>query len=85
MRVLDRAGQYGWHGIGFGALFHVVQKSDRQWEHKRVYVVGPEKRRLEAEGWERIAGAWFPWVYYKRCTGTAALPEPTTDDYLMRS
>jgi hypothetical protein len=85
MRVLERAGQYGWNGIGYGALFHVVQKSGQQWEHKRVHVVGAEKRRLESEGWERFGGTWFPWVYYKRCTGEAALPEPTTDDYLMRA
>jgi hypothetical protein len=84
MQVLDRAGRYGWHGIGFGALYHVVQKSDQQWEHRRALVVGAEKRWLEAEGWEQFGGAWFPWVYYKRCTGEAALPEPTTDDYLMR-
>ena len=84
MRVLDRAGRYGWHGIGYGALFHVVQKSDEQWEHRRVHVVGAERRRLEADGWERFGGGWFPWLYYKRCTGEPALPEPTADDYLMR-
>jgi hypothetical protein len=84
MRVLDRAGRYGWHSIGFGALFHIVEKSDLQWEHRRVHVVGADRRELEDAGWEQIGSLWFPWAYYKRCTGEPALPEPTTDDYLMR-
>lgn len=85
MRVLDRAGRYGWHSIGFGALFHIVEKSDLQWEHRRVHVVGADRRELEDAGWEQIGSLWFPWAYYKRCTGEPALPEPTTDDYLMRA
>ena len=84
MRVLDRAGRYGWHSIGFGALFHIVEKSDLQWEHRRVHVVGADRRELEDAGWEQIGSLWFAWAYYKRCTGEPALPEPTTDDYLMR-
>ena len=39
---------------------------------------------IEDAGWEQIGSVWFPWAYYKRCTGEPALPEPTTDDYLMR-
>jgi len=84
MRVLDRAGRYGWHSIGFGALFHIIEKSELQWEHRRVHVVGADRRELEDAGWEQIGSVWFPWAYYKRCTGEPALPEPTTDDYLMR-
>ena len=84
MRVLDRAGRYGWHSIGFGALFHIVEKSDLQWEHRRVHAVGTDRRELEDTGWEQIGSLWFPWAYYTRCTGEPALPEPTTDDYLMR-
>ena len=84
MRVLDRAGRYGWHSIGFGALFHIIEKSDLQWEHRRVHVVGADRREVEDAGWEQIGSVWFPWAYYKRCTGEPALPEPTTDDYLMR-
>jgi hypothetical protein len=84
MRVLERAGRYGWHSIGFGALLHIVEKSDLQWEHRRVHVVGADRRELEDAGWEQIGSLWFPWAYYKRCTGEPALPEPTTDDYLMR-
>ena len=84
MRVLERAGRYGWHSIGFGALFHIVEKSDLQWEHRRVHVVGADRRELEDAGWEQIGSLWFPWAYYTRCTGEPALPEPTTDDYLMR-
>ncbi|HZL03500.1 MAG TPA: hypothetical protein VFC48_10290 [Cellulomonas sp.] len=84
MRVLERAGRYGWHSIGFGALFHIVEKSDLQWEHRRVHAVGTDRRELEDTGWEQIGSLWFPWAYYTRCTGEPALPEPTTDDYLMR-
>jgi hypothetical protein len=84
MRVLERAGRYGWHSIGFGALFHIVDKSDLQWEHRRVHAVGIDRRELEDAGWEQIGSLWFPWAYYTRCTGEPALPEPTTDDYLMR-
>jgi hypothetical protein len=84
MRVLERAGRYGWHSIGFGALFHIVEKSDLQWEHRRVHAVGTDRRELEDAGWEQIGSLWFPWAYYTRCTGEPALPEPTTDDYLMR-
>ncbi|CAN5146802.1 hypothetical protein BH11ACT1_BH11ACT1_17730 [soil metagenome] len=84
MRVLDRAGRYGWHSIGFGALLHIVEKSELQWEHRRVHVVGADRREVEDAGWEQIGSVWFPWAYYKRCTGEPALPEPTTDDYLMR-
>ena len=74
MRVLDRAGRYGWHSIGFGALFHIIEKSDLQWEHRRVHVVGADRREVEDAGWEQIGSVWFPWAYYKRCTGEPALP-----------
>lgn len=84
MQVLDRAGRYGWHCIGYGALFHVVQKSDVQWEHRRCSAIGAEHRQLEADGWERIGSGWFTLAYYKRSTGAPALEEPTADDYLMR-
>ncbi|MGV8978924.1 MAG: hypothetical protein ACOH17_12850 [Cellulomonas sp.] len=83
MDVLERAGRYGWHSIGFSTLLHIVEKSDLQWEHKRVRL-GEDRRELEAAGWEKIGTLWFPWAYYKRCTGEPALPEPITDDYLMR-
>src|SRR5690606_3620807 len=66
MEVLNRAGRAGWHSVGFGALYHVVERSDRQWEHTRVLALGRRRRRLEQEGWERIGSMWFPWTYFKR-------------------
>lgn len=84
MSVLARAGRYGWHGVHYGIAYHVVQKSEVQWEHERVLAAGPRRRQLEAEGWERFGPGWFPCLYYKRTTGRPAEPEPATDDYLMR-
>ena len=72
MAKLNEAGRYGWHSVGFGAMFHTVEKSDVQWEHLRltVGVAAP------GEGWARVGGMWFPWVYYARPTSRAALPDP---------
>ena len=83
MRVLDRAGRYGWHSVGYGALFHIVMKSDQQWQHERV-LPGSRRRYLLAEGWEPFGSGWFPFEYFKKPTGVPALPEPEQDDYLMR-
>lgn len=69
IEVLNRAGRAGWHSVGFGALYHVVERSDRQWEHIRVLALGRQRRRLEQDGWQRIGSMWFPWTYYKRSLG----------------
>lgn len=82
MRVLERAGRHGWHSVTFGTLFHVVRKSDEQWEHTRVSALA-SRNKLEAEGWQKIGTLWFPWAYYKRPLGIPALDEPVSDDYLM--
>ena len=72
MARLNEVGRYGWHSIGFGAMFHTVEKSDVQWEHLRMTVgIG-----TPGDGWTRVGGMWFPWVYYARPTARAALPEP---------
>lgn len=74
MDVLAREGRRGWHVVDFGPFFHVVERSDRAWEHRRVpFAIGPRLRRLEAEGWIAM-GAWFPWRYLKR-----PLAAPRTD------
>lgn len=66
MEVLEREGRRGWHVVDFGPLYHVVERSDQPWEHRRVpFAVGPRLRRLEQEGWIAV-GAWFPWRYLKR-------------------
>jgi len=74
MEVLDREGREGWHLVDFGPFFHVVEASERPWEHRRVpFALGSRLRRLEAEGWTPV-GAWFPWRYFKR--PSAASKEP---------
>jgi hypothetical protein len=72
MARLNDAGRYGWHSVGFGAMFHTVEKSDVQWEHLRLTlgITTPD------DSWIRIGGSWFPWVYYARPTARPALPEP---------
>jgi hypothetical protein len=78
MEQLDLWGRHGWHSIGFGPLFHDVEKSATQWEHKRAVVGSRKARDLETEGWQRIGSMWFPWVYFKRPLSLPALPgEPT--------
>jgi hypothetical protein len=72
MEVLERAGRLGWHSIGFGALYHLVEKSDVQWRHERVPAFGSGRRELEAAGWQRVGSMWFPWAYYAVATELAA-------------
>lgn len=82
MRILNRAGSYGWHSVGFGTLFHTVRKSDEQWEHTRASALA-SREKLEADGWQKVGTLWFPWAYFKRPLGIPALPEPVSGDYLM--
>ncbi|OJV81185.1 MAG: hypothetical protein BGO37_17130 [Cellulomonas sp. 73-92] len=71
MRVLERAGRYGWHGVAFGPMYFLVEQSDEQWEHHRAYVgTGPLR---DGGDWQRI-GRWGWWVYYKRPLGIPPLP-----------
>ena len=82
MRVLERAGRYGWHAVEYGPLYFVVEQSDEQWEHHRAYVGSGPLR--PGGGWQRVGTAWFPWVYYKRPLGTAPLPGLTDVRDLLR-
>ncbi|MFI9332031.1 hypothetical protein ACIGZJ_31370 [Kitasatospora sp. NPDC052868] len=67
MAALAEAGRMGWHLIGYGALHHEVELSDRPWEHCRVTLASAgRQRRMEAEGWIPVGAGWFPWRYYKR-------------------
>lgn len=79
MEVLNRIGQYGWHSIGFGTLYHDVEKADEQWEHRRIVAFDPSRRVLEREGWRPVGSLWFPWAYLARPTGRPALPLPPTE------
>ncbi|MFC9328488.1 hypothetical protein [Kitasatospora sp. NPDC057015] len=67
MAALAEAGRDGWHLVGYGALYHEVEASDRPWEHtRRPLAGGGRQRRLEAEGWIPVGEGWFPWRYFKR-------------------
>jgi hypothetical protein len=80
MQALERAGRYGWHSVGYGVLHHVLERSDEQWEHRRVPVWSRRVSHLEEEGWQRIGTMWFPWAYYARPTGQPALTGPMTTE-----
>lgn len=75
---LNAWGRHGWHSVGFGPLFHDVEQSSTQWEHRRAVIGSRKARELEAEGWERIGTMWFPWVYLKHPVDQPPLPgEPS--------
>lgn len=80
MRVLERAGRYGWHSVAFGAGYHVVERSGRQWEHSRSGPTFPGP----GPGWERIGTSWGWWTYWKRPLDAAPLPGPVTVADLLR-
>ena len=64
--VLNEMGRKGWHSVGYGPLFHDLEKTDIQWEHRRIFVGSRKPKNLDSHGWERIGTMWFPWHYYKR-------------------
>lgn len=63
---LNKWGRYGWHLVGYGPLFHDIEKSAWQWEHCRVVVASKSVHNLEESGWQRVGTLWFPWHYFKR-------------------
>lgn len=76
MAVLAEEGLHGWHSVDYGTLFHVVEASPWQWEHRRVLVsIGSRRNRLKDEGWQLIQTMWFPWAYYARRLDLPAEPE----------
>ena len=68
MAVLAIEGRRGWHVVDYGTMFHVLEASDQQWEHRRLLWTpgGGARRRLEADGWQLIRETTFPWGYYTR-------------------
>ena len=72
MDVLDEMGRKGWHSVGHGPLFHDLEKSEVQWEHRRVFVGSRKAKVLENQGWELSGAMWFPWHYFKRATDRPA-------------
>jgi hypothetical protein len=75
MAELVLAGEYGWHSVEIGPLFHRVLRSDTKWEHVRISMLTSSRRAaMQAEGWQVIRSA-FPYTYLKRSLGTPALVE----------
>jgi hypothetical protein len=76
MALLAAEGRRGWHVVDFGTLFHMLEWSDRQWEHRRLlWSPGTAARRhLEAEGWALVREVTFPWGYYTRELDVPAEP-----------
>jgi len=76
MDVLAEAGRHGWHSVDYGTLYHLVEASPWQWEHRRDLVsLGARRHRLQGEGWQIITTRWFPWAYYARKLDLLAEPE----------
>lgn len=80
MDVLNAKGRQGWHSVGYGPLFHDLEKSDMQWEHRRVFVGSRKSKDLESSGWERIGTMWFPWHYFKKPLDLPAEAETEDED-----
>lgn len=68
MAALAEAGRSGWHSVGYGPLYHLLEHSDRQWEHLRLFMLmtGGHVEEMERGGWQQIGSGSFPWVYFKR-------------------
>lgn len=73
MSALAKAGRLGWHSIDYGPLFHVVERDDVQWEHRRVYAWSQQREELLEDGWRQVGEGWFPWAYFARPTDAPAL------------
>ena len=76
MALLAIEGRRGWHVVNYGSLFHVLEASDRKWEHRRLlWTPGNTARRhLEADGWSLVGETTFPWGYYTRALDAPAEP-----------
>jgi hypothetical protein len=73
MAALAEEGRHGWHSVDYGPMHHVLEKSDVQWEHRRVVWGVASRATLEADGWQLIRHMTFPWAYWARPTDRPAL------------
>lgn len=71
MAELEIAGSQGWRTVGAGMFYHLVQRTDTQWEHRRVAWTRPAAA-YEKNGWT-VAVRVFPWLYLVRDRGVAPL------------
>jgi hypothetical protein len=75
MDALADVGRHGWHSVDYGTLHHVLEKSDRQWEHRRALWGTVQRSQLESDGWQLIRGNTFPWSYWAKPLDVPALPD----------
>ncbi|REF00117.1 hypothetical protein [Thermomonospora umbrina] len=83
MEALAAAGRQGWHVIDYGFLYHLVEASPRQWEHRRLWWPSRRRRRrMDEQGWRLISPSAFdsPWAYYKRRLEEPAEPGDLGND-----
>lgn len=64
MPELELAGRRGWRTVGAGMLKHRMERTDTQWEHRRVVWSRPAAS-YEVDGWV-VAVRAFPWLYLVR-------------------
>ena len=77
MDVLAKEGLRGWHVVDYGYLFHLVEASSQQWEHRRLWWPSRRRRRaMEEQGWQLVVPSDFdsPWAYYKRPLDSPTAP-----------
>lgn len=70
LHELEIAGRQGWRTVEAGILFHTVERTDTQWETRRVVWRKPAGA-YEIDGWQ-IAVRSFPWLYLVRDLGVPA-------------
>jgi len=68
LKTLQRAGEYGWHAVGFDYSSWTLEYDNRQWEHASTL-----RKEPPGSGWERV-GRWGPTVWWKRPTEKPVLP-----------
>ncbi|GAA1251295.1 MULTISPECIES: hypothetical protein [Janibacter] len=67
---LEIAGRQGWRTVGAGMFYHLVERTDTQWEHRRVVWSRPAEHYAR-DGWQ-VGCRAFPWLYLVRDTGRPA-------------
>lgn len=72
--TLDLWGRHGWRAVGAGPGYHDVERTSAVWEHERAFVGSRRVKALERQGWQRVGGTWFPWVYLERRREETPLP-----------
>ncbi|EFQ82262.1 hypothetical protein HMPREF0063_12627 [Aeromicrobium marinum DSM 15272] len=78
MDVLEEWGRHGWRSVAAGPGYHDIERDEVQWEHHRAVVGSRQVAALERDGWQRVGGTWFPWIYLVRPLPEPAVPgEPT--------